>query len=147
MKKFVIVVVIIIVLGLVGLVIYFTTSSPSIACSPEDATRLSSAIPTSTSSAEIAEQALITYKEGKFSPECVVVSSGTNITWVNQSDENIQIGADPHPIHTGNKEVSGGGFILELSPGESSSVTMSKIGKTGYHDHLNSSATGVIIVE
>lgn len=82
-----------------------------------------------------------------FSPSCVKVSSNTTFTWENASDTTIEIGADPHPIHTGNQEVSAGEFVLEIKAGNKAQVTLQELGIFGYHDHLNSSATGIIVVE
>ncbi len=89
----------------------------------------------------------ITYTSSSFSPADVKIKSGGTITWVNDGDSEIQIGAKPHPVHTGNKEVSGGGFVLTLKPGEQATVTVEKTGTFGYHNHLNSSQGGIITVE
>ena len=90
----------------------------------------------------------ITYTEAKvFDPFCVKVSSGASVTWQNESGSALEVGADPHPVHTGNREVSNDEFVLELADGESSTVTVTTVGAFGYHDHLNSSATGIIVVE
>ena len=90
----------------------------------------------------------ITHNDGRFSPDCVLVSSGGKIAWINNDvDKEIQIGANPHPVHNGNKEVSDGSYVLKLGSGEEKTVIMNKIGDFGYHDHINSSTNGTIIVE
>lgn len=89
----------------------------------------------------------ITHTSSGFSPADVKIKSGATITWVNDGDSEIQIGANPHPVHTGNKEVSGGGFVLTLKPGEQETVKMEKVGPFGYHDHLKASQGGTITVE
>ena len=100
-----------------------------------------------TQSADPVQGITITFSNGQFSPACLEISPGTSITWVNGGNKEIQIGSNPHPVHTGNKEVSGGEFVLNLAPGEKATVTMNKAGTSGYHDHLNSSAGGEIIVK
>ena len=90
----------------------------------------------------------INYTEAQtFSPACVKITSGAKITWVNQSPKKLEVGADPHPIHTGNKELSNGLFDLEITSGQRSEVTMTKLGTFGYHDHAHAAASGVVVVQ
>ncbi len=89
----------------------------------------------------------ITSTSSGFSPADVKIKSGGTITWVNDGDSEIQIGANPHPVHTGNKELSGGGFVLTLKAGEQATVTVEKVGSFDYHNHLNSGQGGTITVE
>jgi plastocyanin len=90
----------------------------------------------------------ITHNDGGFSPDCVLVNSGTKINWINNdADSEIQIAVNPHPVHIGNKEISDGEFVLILGSGKEKIVTLTKVGKFGYHDHVNSSAGGTVIVE
>lgn len=104
--------------------------------------------PTTTQTPATTEQAqvIITYSSSGFSPSTVTVKSGGKITWVNKSDKQVKIGANPHPIHTGNREISGGEFTLDLQPGEEKTVDVSKADAFGYHNHLNASEVGTIIV-
>ena len=95
----------------------------------------------------VVEGVLITHVNTGFTPVCVTVASGTTVVWSNQSDRPIEIGADPHPLHTGNREVSAGEFVLELAPGASAAATVTEPGTTGYHNHINSTFNGRIIVE
>lgn len=105
--------------------------------------------PTTTQVSETTQstRVIITYSSSGFSPSTVTAKSYGKITWVNKSDRQVKIGANPHPIHTGNKEVSGGEFTLDLQPGEEKTVVVSKVGTFGYHNHLNSSEEGTIVVE
>ena len=89
----------------------------------------------------------ITSTSSGFSPADAKIKSGGTITWINDGNSEIQIGANPHPVHTGNRELSGGGFVLTLKSGEQATVKMEKIGSFGYHDHLNASQGGIITVE
>ena len=66
---------------------------------------------------------------------------------MNNGEKDIQIGADPHPVHSGNKEVSDGEYVLTVGSGEEATVTVERIGKSAYHDHFNPSAGGAIIVK
>lgn len=89
----------------------------------------------------------ITFDGNSFSPSSVTVKSGDTLTWINNSSVDLEIGVNPHPIHTGNREISGGEFVLKIAPGESKSVTVTKVGTFGYHNHLNSSQGGSIAVK
>lgn len=83
-----------------------------------------------------------------FVPQCVRVDSGTTIVYKNDSDFALDVGADPHPTHTGNREVSHEEFELPVEPnGGTATTVMEKTGTFGLHNHENSSATATIIVE
>lgn len=93
------------------------------------------------------EEVIIGYTDTGFAPTKVILKNGGKITWVNRSGREVQIGADPHPLHTGNREVSGGKFTLDLKPSDQKVFSVSKVGTFGYHNHLNVSEGGMIIVE
>ncbi|MEX0621870.1 MAG: cupredoxin domain-containing protein [Candidatus Woykebacteria bacterium] len=116
-----------------------------------EVTQAPTATTSATPSAGVGEQSeeatTITYTSSGFSPSDVTVKSGDTITWMNNSDQEVQVGVDPHPIHTGDRELSGDGFVLTLQPGEQANVTMTTAGPHGYHNHLNSGQRGTITVE
>lgn len=93
--------------------------------------------PSSLTNTEVKEETTITYTETGFSPSEVALKNGGRITWVNKSNREVKIGANPHPVHTGNREVSGGEFTLNLKPGDQKTVVVSKVGTFGYHNDLN----------
>jgi plastocyanin len=99
------------------------------------------------SDCESTDSAEITYADGTFSPSCIKIKSGTTVTWKNTSNKKVEVGTDPHPSHTGNREVSGGAFVLDLAAGETATTTLTTKGEHSFHDHLSPSDTGVIIVE
>jgi len=89
----------------------------------------------------------ISYTDDGFSPASVTVASGQAITWKNDSAETVQVGSNTHPTHTINQEITGGEFTIALAPGESKTVTVTKTGSWGYHDHLKPSLVGTVVVE
>lgn len=94
------------------------------------------------------EATLIYDSSENFVPECIKISSGTTVTYRNDSDFSLDVGADPHPSHTGNREVSKKDFELPVEPnGGTASTVMDKVGNFGLHNHANASATATIIVE
>jgi plastocyanin len=96
---------------------------------------------------KIEEEVTIAYSDAGFASSRAILKNGGKITWINKSSREVKIGADPHPIHTGNREVSGGEFTLDLKPGDQKTVSVSKVGTFGYHNHLNPSDTGEIVVQ
>lgn len=146
MRNIIIGIIVIVVIG-VGFLLFRNFSQESGVTVVKTPTATTSATPSASAGEESESGTTITYTSSGFSPSDVTIKSGGSITWVNDGDSEIQIAANPHPIHTGNKEVSGGGFVLTLQPGEQATVTISKTGTQGYHDHLNSSQGGTITVE
>lgn len=95
----------------------------------------------------VPESNSVTFTDSGVSPSSIVIKSGETIKWVNNSSSTIQIGSNNHPTHTVNQELTGGSFVIELAPGESQTVQLSKTGDWGYHDHLKPSVSGAIIIE
>lgn len=89
-----------------------------------------------------AAAAVITYNGSLFSPSQVTVNKGDTITVKNESSTTVDFESDVHPIHTDNPELNVGG----IAPGQSKSFTVNTVGSWGYHNHLNTSQTGTIVV-
>ncbi|MEK7536607.1 MAG: cupredoxin domain-containing protein [Patescibacteria group bacterium] len=104
-------------------------------------------IETNIPNTEITEGVSIMYTAIGFSPSEVTLKNGGKITWINKGNREIKIGVNPHPIHTGNREISGGDFTLDLMPGDQKTVVILKTGTFDYHDHLNAGEGGTIIVQ
>ena len=146
MRNIIIAVVVIAIIGVGYLLIKGYSKEPTVSVVDKQ-TATSSVTPSAGVGEQSKSSTTITYNSSGFSPSNVTIKTGGTITWVNDSDSEIQIGANPHPIHTGNKEMSGGGFVLTLASGEQAAVTITKTGSHGYHNHLNSSQGGSITVE
>lgn len=93
------------------------------------------------------EEPRIIFQSGKVTPLCTRLTAGESVTWVNQTNKEVEIGADPHPVHTGNREVSSGKFVLSILPGRSARIMIKTKGSFGFHDHINPSAHGTIIIQ
>lgn len=101
-----------------------------------------------TESQEITEGATtVTFSDSGISPTSLEVKADEAVNWVNNSSKTVEIGSDNHPTHTLNQELTGGEFVLELAPGKSVSVTLTKKGGWGYHNHLSPGQKGTVIVE
>ncbi len=107
----------------------------------ENSTNSSTSTTTDTTTAT--SSVTIIYTDSGFSPSSVKVISGGSVTVKNNSSRTIQFDSNPHPAHTDNTELNLG----LVGAGESKSFTVTKKGTWEYHDHLNASAGGTIVVE
>jgi plastocyanin len=117
-----------------------STSTPTSKSSTSNSSS-SSSTPSATSDQN--SGATITYSNNGFSPSTLTVKAGTKITIKNTSSEDMQFDSDPHPAHTDDTELNVG----IVSPGESMTFTVTTTGTHGYHNHLDPSDTGTIIVQ
>ena len=86
---------------------------------------------------------LITYTDSGFSPAQVSVKAGDTVTFKNDSTKSVQVNSAPHPAHTQFPELN----IGTIATGESKTVTFTTAGIKKYHNHLNPSQNGQIVVE
>lgn len=103
-----------------------------------------------------AMSAAVTYNGTSFSPSTVTVKLGGTVTWTDTSGQ-MWVASDPHPIHNGydgttRQEHCAPGYtgatpFDECTPGATYSFTFTKSGSWGYHDHLNHSALGTVVVQ
>lgn len=110
-------------------------STPSIGVSPIASATPS---PTATNSADT-----VTLTATGFNPDILTVKVGMTVTWINKSGEEAAIDSDPHPIHTSYPPLNLG----TVADGASVSLTFDKAGTYHYHNHLNPSERGTIVVE
>jgi len=87
--------------------------------------------------------ATITYSDSGFSPNSVTVKSGDTVAIKNTSSSDLQFDSDPHPVHTDDEELNVG----TVTPGQTATFTVTTKGTFGYHNHLNASDTGTIIIQ
>jgi len=90
-----------------------------------------------------ASQKTITYSDSGYSPSTITVKTGDTIVIKNTSSHSMMFDSDPHPVHTINPELN----VDTVAPGESRTFVVDTKGTFGYHNHLNASQKGTIIVE
>ena len=105
-----------------------------------------------------AKEVTITYSNSGFSPSPVNIKVGDTVKFENKSIHNMWPASAMHPTHV----VYSGTSLSEhcpdtantsfdackgFAPGTSWSFTFTKAGSWGYHDHLNASNFGKIVVE
>lgn len=107
---------------------------------------------------QLETQNIVVYTDSGYSPNTLRVKVGTNITFKNQSSRAMWPASDLHPTHrlySGTSltehcpDTAGTAFdaCTGIQPGNSWSFTFNKKGTWKYHDHLNPSSIGTIIVE
>lgn len=94
-----------------------------------------------TTNAKVAS--VITYDGSSFSLSNSAVSSGSAVKITNNSSDELNFDSDPHPVHTDNPELNAG----SIAPKESKTITLTKKGSWGFHNHLDPSQHGTITVK
>lgn len=90
-----------------------------------------------------AKETMVNLTKAGFEPGTVKIKVGDKVTWVNKSGQTATVNSDPHPTHTLWPFLNLGTF----ADGGTLSVTFDKVGTYTYHNHLNPSETGTVVVE
>lgn len=93
---------------------------------------------------QTAETAEVTYTDDGFSPETTTVEAGTTVTWVNESDGQMWVASSVHPTHNELPEFDQRNGV---ETGGEFSFQFDETGEWGYHNHLNPSDKGTVVVE
>ncbi len=88
-------------------------------------------------------QVNVTLTANGFSPATLTIKAGKKVTWENKSGSTATVNSNPHPVHTAYPPLNLGNF----SDGGTLSLTFDKPGTYGYHNHLNPSQSGTIVVQ
>ncbi|MCL5438527.1 MAG: cupredoxin domain-containing protein [Patescibacteria group bacterium] len=88
-------------------------------------------------------QTTITVSQSGFGPNTITVKIGTVVTWINKSGSPVTVNSNNHPTHLLYSPLNLG----EFNDGSSVQLTFDKPGTYGYHNHLNPSQTGTVIVK
>jgi plastocyanin len=110
--------------------------------SSQEAIQESSASSDSEGKATESSAATIVFTNDGFSPSTLTVKSGTVVTVKNESSNRVQFSSDDHPTHREDPEIN----MKTLAPGESGTFTATKVGTQGFHDHIDDSQVGTLIV-
>ena len=105
---------------------------------------------------ETAEETTVRYGSSGFSPETVTISAGETVQFMNERADPMWVASDEHPTHTeysgtSRNEHCGPGDAEEAfdqcESGDSFTFTFTQTGSWDYHNHLNPSDGGTIVVE
>ncbi len=104
------------------------------------------------------EENAVTYADSGFSPSTLTIKAGDTVVFKNESSSAFWPASAVHPIHrvySGTSldehcpDTAGAAFdaCTGIQPGNSWSFTFNKTGTWRYHNHLNASHIGTIVVE
>lgn len=133
----------VIVLAIGGSILFFTKSGKAPAVNTPSTVDQSSTNNTSTDTTTKNAAVIIIYTNDGFSSEKFTANVGDVVAVKNQSSEDMQFSSDPHPIHTGDKELN----QQTIPAGGSLTFKVTVKGSHGFHDHLNTNHTGILVVE
>ncbi len=109
---------------------------------PVDESQVPSAAKTVIDSKE-PQSVIVTYSDKGFTPNEVIINVGDSVVFKNESSGSFWPASDPHPAHT---ELSAFDARSAVAPGQSYTMTFEQSGSWGFHNHLNSSEMGNVIV-
>ena len=157
------VIIIVVALGLGGIYWYLSgtgSESTPVTMDNEDANQANETgnNETSTQGGTENKEVTVTYTDSGYSPKTLTVKVGTAVTFKNESSGNMWTASAMHPTHivysgtalkdhcpdTANTSFDG---CRAGPPGSSWSFTFNKVGEWGYHNHVDASMFGKIIVE
>jgi plastocyanin len=100
--------------------------------------------------------ATVAYNGSSFSPSSVTIAQGGSVTFTSTGG-GMWVASNPHPVHTGYDGTSmqqhcaagytGAAPFDQCSGGTSFTFTFTKTGSWGYHNHLDHSAGGTVVVQ
>lgn len=99
----------------------------------------------------------VTYTGNGFSPKSLTVKKGDTVTWLNKDSDQLWVASGVHPDHTlydgtsraqhcPNTANTAFDQCKGMPTGQSYSFTFNKVGTWEYHNHLNPSESGEVVV-
>ena len=85
----------------------------------------------------------ISVSETGFDPQTVTVKVGAKVEWENATGATANVSSAPHPTHETYPPLNLGDF----EPGATVELVFNEPGEYKYHDHLNPTKFGTIVVE
>lgn len=99
-----------------------------------------------------AEPNTVIYTDSGFSPSVLTVKKGNTVIFKNTASVDMRVASNPHPIHNGYPTT--GGCVSStfdscnnITPGQTWSFKFDIAGTWGFHNHLNPSEGGKIVVQ
>lgn len=96
-----------------------------------------------TSTTKAMAETAVTLTAKGFEPQKVTVKVGTKVVWMNKSGEMANVSSAVHPTHLVYPPLN----LENFDDGTSVSLVFDKSGTYKYHDHLNPSRFGTVVVE
>lgn len=98
---------------------------------------------TPTQAVQQEEETLVTVTSSGYDPKTITVKPGAKVVWKNETGAPITVSSDNHPTHLLWPFLNLGKF----EDGSTVSVVFEKAGTYTYHNHLDASMTGTVVVE
>ena len=89
------------------------------------------------------EVTTVSLTDAGFEPQTVNVKVGAKVEWMNNANQTRNVSSASHTTHLVYPPLNLGNF----EPGESVSLVFTEAGSYKYHDHLNPSKFGTVVVE
>ena len=87
---------------------------------------------------------VVTFTDNGFEPSTLTVKAGDTVEFENESGDDFWPASNVHPTHELYPGFDAQKTILD---GDSYEFTFDRVGRWGYHDHLNPDIQGTIVVE
>jgi plastocyanin len=91
-----------------------------------------------------ASQNVVSYADSGFSPKSITVKLGDTVVFKNESSRDMWVASAPHPVHTDYPEFDA---KKAYAKGEMYSFTFQKAGTWKFHNHMNPTDFGSIVVQ
>ncbi len=98
----------------------------------------------STTTAPSPKEVTVVYSGTAFFPAAITLNKGDTVIFKNESNKSFWPASNDHPSHLLYKEFDPG---KSIRAGETYSFTFMKVGTWGFHNHLEPSQTGVVMVK
>lgn len=89
------------------------------------------------------ETVTVSLNDTGYEPQTLNIKSGGKVEWLNNTRQTGNVSSAVHPTHEEYPPLNLGNF----EPGEKVSLIFSEPGTYRYHDHLNPSTFGTVVVE
>lgn len=86
---------------------------------------------------------IVTYTDTGFAPVTVTVKQGTTVTFVNESSDGMWVASAVHPMH---QLLPGFDQLASVGNGGTYEYAFGKVGTWKYHNHVNPTETGTVMV-
>lgn len=93
---------------------------------------------------EKAENYIVTLSNSGFTPASVTIKVGEKVTFKNDGSGQMWVASAPHPTHTNYPEFD---EKIGAGNGQSYEFTFAKAGTWKYHNHLNPTQFGIVVVQ
>ncbi len=88
-------------------------------------------------------QNMVTVTKTGFSPQSITIKVGESVTWINNDSVTHNVSSAAHPTHLVYPPLNLGDFAAS----QKVSLTFPKAGTYKYHDHINATLFGSVIVQ